>query len=157
MMLTFRLKNYWNRKGVLETVLSNNYDMSICLIIETDETIEYITDIVGVTPTEYLRKGEKKLKFAEPSDKNKWFFKERFKSCTEIGENFSKYFEKIPQIFRVINDLKKIGLVAIRLSIVSDYAQIGCVLSPEDLGLINDLGVPLEISIFSWGELKTNR
>lgn len=125
--------------------------MLICLRIETNESIDHISNILGVKPTDFILKGESKSKALSPSEKNIWMYDKKIKDCKEIGENIFLFFEKLPNIFEKIEAIKKVGMISIRLSVISDFAQIGFDLSERDINIINRLGVPIEISFFSWG------
>ena len=47
--------------------------------------------------------------------------------------------------------LIKNGSMRIRLSLISLYGQLNYTLAPEDIAFLNDLHIPLEISVFSYG------
>ena len=49
--------------------------------------------------------------------------------------------------------LRESCTVTLRLYIQSDYAQIAYCLSPETMGKLVALGMPLSISSLSWGEV----
>ena len=48
--------------------------------------------------------------------------------------------------------LSRLGNCSLRISLVSDYAQMGISLSHSSIKRIEELEIPLEISVFSWGE-----
>ena len=57
--------------------------------------------------------------------------------------------ERMPQIQQVC----QMGEVLIRLSVRSDHAQIVYNLMPETLAELAEIGLPLEVSSVSWGEV----
>ena len=48
--------------------------------------------------------------------------------------------------------LSRLGNCSLRISLVSNYAQMGISLSHSSIKRIEELEIPLEITVFSWGE-----
>ena len=128
------------------------FDLLIVLKIETDENIEFVSDILNLSPTDSIKKGERKYKLLDESERNIWMYNKKIRDCKEIGDKLCEFLENIPQLFLRIEELKKIGIVTIRMSVVSEFAQIGVSLSEKDLTMLSCLKIPFEISIFSWGK-----
>lgn len=128
------------------------FDLLICLAIETDEKIESISAVLNTHPTDAIIKGEQRSKIIAAAEKNIWMYDEKHRECKEIGRKFVDFFDNIHQIFVKIEELKKLGRVSLRVSIISEFAQIGVCFSEKDLNLLNYLNIPLEISILSWGQ-----
>lgn len=132
-------------------MVKNTFDLIILLKIETDENLDYISDILNLSPTDSIKKGERKLKFSDEAESNIWMYDKKFRDCENIGNKLCGFLESIPQLSQKIDDVKKIGTITMRISLISDLAQIGITLSEKDLALLSDLQIPLEISVFSWG------
>ena len=127
------------------------FDFLIWLKIETEEDIDFITDVLNLKPTDSIQKGERKSKVLAPAESNIWIYGAQYRDCTHTEGKMSEFLEGIPLLFRKIEELRKIGIVTIRISLVSEFAQIGANLSEKDLLLLSRLQIPLEISVFSWG------
>lgn len=132
-------------------MMESQFDLTVGLIIKTSEPLEFITEIMGVFPTKSLRKGEGYFSFSEEVDNNIWIMRECYKERADIGSCLQDYFEHIPDYFHRINQVKRYGVCTFRISIVSIYGQIGFSLSKKDLLLLNQLNIPCEVSIFSYG------
>ena len=133
-------------------MIDTKFELSICLKIETDEDIDMISNVLNLSPTDSIKKGTRKSKVLDKAESNIWMYDVKYGTCNDIGKSLHEYLESIPQLFCKTEELKKIGTIAIRLSIVSDFAQIGISLSEEEVALLNRLQIPIEMSILSWGQ-----
>ena len=133
-------------------MIDATFDVSICLKVETERDIDLITDILNVKPTDSIKKGERRSKVLDAAECNVWIYDEEHTGCKSTEEMLYNFLKKIPQLHQNIEDLKRIGIVTIRVSVVSDFAQIGFGLSEDDLSILSELQIPLEISVFSWGQ-----
>lgn len=132
-------------------VVKSEFDLGICLIIESAEPIEYISKIMGIPPSRSIKKGESRFVFTSKADNNIWMFRKRFKKPTGFSACLQQFFEEIPEFDSRISELMHWGTCALRISVVSVFGQIGLSLSPKDIGLLNQLEIPVEISVFSYG------
>lgn len=127
------------------------FDLMICFKIETNDEIDTITNILNINPTDYILKGVSRSVVLEPAEKNVWMYDKKYRNCNSIETLLQNFFEDISNLFNKIGELKAYGEISIRLSIISDFAQIGFTLSEKDIKYLNCLNIPVEISIFSWG------
>lgn len=127
----------------------NTFDLIVYFKIETNKSKEIVTNILNLSPTPFSFKGGTNV-IGEIKD-NIWIVREKFENCKEVGTGIKQFFEKRPTIVKKIKELKRYGQCSVILSVVSLYAQIGFVLSDKDLNLFNELGVNVEVSVFSWG------
>ena len=127
------------------------FDLMICFKIETNDEIDTITNILNINPTDYILKGVSRSVVLEPAEKNVWMYDKKYRNCNSIETLLQNFFEDIPNLFNKIGELRAYGEISIRLSIISDFAQIGFTLSEKDIKYLNCLNIPVEISIFSWG------
>ena len=130
------------------------FDLHISLIIATPKEIEEITDFLGVEPTDFTRKGQTRSKVIPKASENHWFFTKKHRNLKEIGCTISDFFNEFSDLPKKVSALGGDTKASIRLSVISDYAQIGFCLSPQDLELLNKTNIPFEISILSWGECE---
>ena len=61
--------------------------------------------------------------------------------------------EKIAQSRDGLEKVKQYGEVRLRLHVQSNYAQMAYCLMPETLSDLARIGIPLDISSVSWGEI----
>ena len=132
--------------------MKNTFNLSVALIIKTSEPLELISQIMGVMPTGCLEKGESIHSFQPKADKNTWWLKESYGRKTDLGASLQNYFESIPRFIEKIDQIKQIATCALRISVVSIYGQIYFSLSPRDTELLSQIGIPFEVSIFSYGD-----
>ena len=128
------------------------FNLSICLKIETEENIDFITDVLNLRPTDLIKKGERKSRVLDAAESNIWIYDVKYGDCKNIEGKISEFLDGIPQLFQKTKDLERIGTVTIRISIVSDFAQLGVGFSKKDLSLLSCLQIPIEISVLSWGQ-----
>ena len=133
-------------------MIDTKFELSICLKIETDEDIDIVSHVLGLSPTDFIVKGTRKSKVLEEAESNIWMYDVKYGTCKEIGKSLREFLESKPQLFHKIEDLKKIGTITIRISIISDFAQIGIGFSEEELVFLSRLQIPIEMSILSWGQ-----
>lgn len=132
-------------------MIKSEFDLAICLIIESAEPIEYISKIMGIHPSRSINKGESRFSFIRKADNNIWMFRKRYKQPARFSECLQQFFEEIPERKSSICEVKQLGTCTLRISIISVFGQIGFSLSERDIRLLNQLEIPLEISIFSFG------
>lgn len=133
-------------------MIDTTFDLSICLKIETEENIDFITDVLNLRPTDSIKKGERKSRVLDEAESNIWMYDVKYGACKNTEGMLCGFLEGIPRLFQKIKDLKKIGTATIRISIVSDFAQIGVGFAENDLLLLSRLQIPIEISVISWGQ-----
>ncbi|MGM9602720.1 MAG: hypothetical protein ACI3W5_14200 [Faecousia sp.] len=81
-----------------------------------------------------------------------WTLSKRFQKCTDIDTNLSEFLECIPDYHKFVQRLKQYGECVVRISVVSTFGQFGFSIAPSDIGILNQLNIPLEITVFSYGE-----
>lgn len=150
-LTTYICKINGNSGGVFEGMTTTMYDLSICLKIETEESIDSVTEILGQIPTCSIKKGERLSRVLEPAESNIWMYDVKYRDCKDNVGLMSNFLGGIKNIFQRIESIKAIGNVTIRVSVVSDFAQLGIGFSEEELLLLSSLQIPLEISVLSWG------
>ena len=100
---------------------------------------EIVNDIIGEMKNDSIRFDEKTMGEYNPD-------KTMFALINKLMDN--KTF---------IKDLSNRAHIYLVCYVQSDYAMIDYTLSAKTLNVINELGVDLEISIFSWGGVKDDR
>lgn len=132
-------------------MINSVFDLAISLKFESENALDWISDLLGVCPTTYIPKGMTLFDFVK-ADKYIWVLTKRSSEYDgnkpiEIGT----FFDTVPDILLKIEDIKQHARCSFRISVVSEWAQIGYTINPENLAYLNRLSIPLEISVFSWG------
>ena len=127
------------------------YDISVSLKIVTDKSIEYVSDCIGVMPTEVFRKGSKPYRNADyTSPHNVWLLTEKYLDQSDIQYAVSCFFQKYGDYAAKVNSIQGVES-SIRISFVSDYAQMGFTLTDAELDFLKQTCLPIEFSVFSFG------
>ena len=126
------------------------FDVVLSLIIRTKESCDYISNIMSCKPTKEI-KLKSKVFDSEEEDSNIWVLRERYENCTELGIIIQKFINGIEDLAKKIEYIKKHGICAIRISVISLYGQLGFSFTEKDLSLLSELQIPLELSFFSYG------
>lgn len=127
------------------------YDLTISLLFKSANEIEHISSIMEVSPTSYINKEHSKHRFIE-CNTNVWVYAKKYKDYDgSIAIHIEDFFSYIPDYLSKIASARKYAECTLRISIVTDWAQSGFSLEPKELDTIRSLNIPLEVSIFSWG------
>ena len=134
----------------------SKFDLKIILRFETAKSlyeIEQITNLLNIQPSKVIKKGE--ILSKKPLLKSKsyvWQLEtERIRNCDDIDNHIEDFFSKYPSVIENSEYLNDHTTVRFRISVVSDFAQIGFSLNTKSIELLNRLNVPCEFSLFSWG------
>lgn len=132
-------------------MMDSEFDLAICLIIKTDEKIESISKIMEIAPSGSIAKGESRFDFLPKANENIWALRKRYKQQSDIGASIREFLRGIPGFEKKIREANQHGKCTLRISIVSLWGQIAFSLPPDELHLLSELGIPFEVSIFSYG------
>ncbi len=116
-------------------------DIRLGIIIDTPESAEVISSIMGVPQTKLFR----------TEVGNKWVYNKLYKNQKDIDQCIQEYFASIPDVVEKIKRVQQYGSCVLRVSVVSLLGQFGFCMSKSDLQLLSQLDIPMEISIFSFG------
>lgn len=134
---------------------NSKFTLMLSLRFESEDAIDFITDILGVLPTSYQTKGGTKFKFIQLG-KNIWLFSKKYSNWDgSVSICVEDFLSNIPDYLQRIKIAQKYAKCFLRISVVSDWAQAGFFIEPKEIGRIYDLDIPVEISIFSWGNCVT--
>ena len=126
---------------------TSTFDTRITLKIETLNELSEISNIIGLSPTTTIPAGESQHRILPKAACNIWMLSLKFNSCTNTEGLISKFFSTIPNCLTCIESIKEIGTCVIRLSIVTDNAQLGFNISAEDIQLLSQLNIALVCSV----------
>ena len=116
--------------------------------------MEEIEAGLGLRATRVIRKGEvlNRLPLIEaPADE--WVHTVPLTEPEGTDAEWNSLLSHLESRNEALATLRARCTVTLRLYIQSDYAQIAYCLSPETMGKLVALGMPLSISSLSWGEV----
>lgn len=132
-------------------MVDSTFDLTISLIIKSSNSLEHISTVLGISPTSYRNREQSQFGFIE-SDKNIWVYSKKYRNYDgNISIQISNFLDDIPNYSFGITFARQHAECTIRISIISDWAQNAFSLESKELEVIRNLDVPLEVSIFSWG------
>ena len=125
------------------------------LIIHGDGlSVENIESNLGLKATRMIRRGEvlNRLPLIEaPADE--WVYTVSLTDPEGTDAEWNSLLSHLTSRKEAFAALRESCSVTLRLYVQSDYAQIAYCLSPETMGKLVALGMPLSISSLSWGEV----
>lgn len=125
------------------------------LIIHGDGlSVENIESNLGLKATRMIRRGEvlNRLPLIEaPADE--WVYTVSLTDPEGTDAEWNSLLSHLTSRKEALAALRESCSVTLRLYVQSDYAQIAYCLSPETMGKLVALGMPLSISSLSWGEV----
>ena len=125
------------------------------LIIHGDGlSVENIESNLGLKATRMIRRGEvlNRLPLIEaPADE--WVYTVSLTDPEGTDAEWNSLLSHLTSRKEALAALRESCSVTLRLYVQSDYAQIAYCLSPETMGKLVALGMPMSISSLSWGEV----
>ena len=135
---------------------NNRLDVArFSLIIEGDGLpIEEISKTLELEPTHVIRKGDilNRLPLIEAAD-DEWTYTVPLSSPNGVDTQLNHLLAELILHQEAVADLARNWRITLRLFVQSDYAQIAYRLMPETLQRLVALGLPLDVSSLSWGEV----
>ena len=102
-------------------------------------------------PTEVFRKGSKPFRNADyTSPHNVWLLTERYPEQSDIRYAVGRFFQKFGDCAAKANRMQE-AEPSIRISLVSDFSQMGFTLTDAELDFLKRSCLPIEFSVFSFG------
>ena len=128
-----------------------SFDVTTGISIRSLAPCDTISKIMGVEPNKYIKKGESQ--FQEKACENIWIYRVKHKNSFNLDICVDEFMESIPDLRKKVNEIKPYGECSLRISIVSLMAQIPFSISSYNLQRLSILDIPLDISVFSWGNV----
>ena len=116
--------------------------------------MEEITDLLGLTPNHTVRKGDLLNKLPEViAQTDEWIYTVPLVDPIGVDSVLTDILEGLSQRVPQLNRVKELGSLTLRIHLQSDFAQMVYRLTPETMGRLVEIGLPLEVSSLSWGEV----
>ena len=132
-------------------MIEAQFNVTIGLIIRTKLQLDLITKIMEICPSKVIQNSNEHSTISEKECHSIWVFRERFTCQNDVDSCFEIFYKHIPNIKEKVREANRYGTSTLRISLVSEYGQIGFSLSPNNIQFLNEMGMPVEISIFSYG------
>lgn len=129
-----------------------DFSATFVLILRTADNPKCIPELNDGNIMSILKRNNMETRIFANGPSYIWTLSKRFENCTDIDTTLSKFLACVPDYYRFVQRLKQYGACVIRLSVVSAFGQFGFGFSPNDIGILNQLSIPLEITVFSFGD-----
>ena len=129
----------------------NPYNVTVGLLIKTEQEPRIISEIMELHPSKIIRNNKVSHILNEQDCPMLWIHREHYTEQNDVDDCVEHFFGRIPNIKKKISAINAIGIVKLRISIVSEYGQFGFGFSPNIIKLLSDLDISLDVSIFSYG------
>lgn len=136
-------------------MLESEYSVAISLIVNGCD-LKIVDNLINVKATQFYSVGDYISNCLPPVSENLWIFTKKFcerRFMDYMVRDVIKTCNLDSEKIKFIND---IGSCCLRISIQSDYAQIGIDISNQSIQSLSSLGIDVEMSIFSWGGMLDN-
>ena len=129
----------------------NPYNVTVGLLIKTEQEPPLISEIMELSPSKIIRNDKVTRIVNEQDWPVLWVYREHYREQNDVDNCVEHFFGRIPNIKKKISAINQIGIVKLRVSLVSYYGQFGFGFSPNIIQLLSDLDISLDVSIFSYG------
>ena len=132
-------------------MIETQFNVTVGLIIRTAMQLDLITKIMEISPSKIIQNFNEYPISSETEYSGIWVFRKQFKQQKDVDSCIEAFFECIPNIKEKVRQVNYFGNSTLRISLVSEYGQIGFSLSPNNQHLLSEMDMPFEVSIFSYG------
>ena len=130
--------------------MENSFTCSL-IIRGTELDFENISREIQVQPSRIGRKGESIGKGNRVFPNDSWSYEVKSDGDLLADETLNRFLLTLASAKAFLQSLQPASDVCIRFFVQSDYAQIGFDIQPSTIVKLAELGLRLEVSIFSWG------
>lgn len=114
-----------------------------------------ISQKLALAATDTLRAGELLVRIPSMrTSLDEWTYAVELKNSINVDHTMSELFEHLLGKKDILHALQEHCEIVLRLYVRSDYASIFYRLMPENLLRLSQLGMPLEVSVLSWGQVS---
>ena len=132
-----------------------NHASLALLVIGANLPMEEISSMLDMQPTKTIHQGDIINRLPQMiAGEDEWVYLQELESPQGRDEIMRMLLEKLQNVKEGLQSVKKFGEVRLRLHVQSDYAQMAYCLMPETLADLASIGLPLDISSISWGEIS---
>ena len=131
-----------------------NHASLALMIIGANLPMDDITETLGIKPTKVIRQRDILNSLPQiVAGEDEWIYAQELESPQGRDEIMRGILQNIAKSKDGLEKVKQFGEVRLRLHVQSNYAQMAYCLMPETLSDLAAIGIPLDISSVSWGEI----
>ncbi len=127
----------------------------LVLLISGDEIdFEAISGALGLESTDVRHKGEVINRLPRiVAEHDEWYHEIELTESNDVDTAMNDLLETLAQHKEKLSALQDRYSIILRMHVKSDYARIFYRLMPDTLARLAKTGVPLEVSVLSWGKM----
>ncbi len=116
--------------------------------------MDTVSELLALTPTRTVRKGDLLNRLPEiRAERDEWILRMPLTTPLATDSALNNLLSHLNRRQAQLTQVTGLGEVTLRLSVQSDTAQMTYRLMPQTLTGLAELGLPLEVSSVSWGEV----
>ena len=134
--------------------LSKPQSQLVLLISGDGIDFEAISDALGLKSTDVRHKGEVINRLPQiVAEHDEWYHEIELAESNDVDTAMNDLLETLAQHKEKLSALQDRYAIILRMHVKSDYARIFYRLMPDTLARLAKTGVPLEVSVLSWGKM----
>ena len=116
--------------------------------------MDKISGMLDMQPTRVIYKGDLLNRLPEIiANEDEWILITQLENPQGRDDILGGLLQKLISKKKELSEIAEFGQVRLRLRVQSDYVEVSYSLMPETVELMCELGLPLDISTVSWGEV----
>lgn len=116
--------------------------------------MDKISGMLDMQPTRVIHKGDLLNRLPEIiANEDEWILITQLENPQGRDDILGGLLKKLISKKKELSEIAEFGQVRLRLRVQSDYVEVSYSLMPETVELMCKLGLPLDISTVSWGEV----
>ena len=116
--------------------------------------MDKISGMLDMQPTRVIYKGDLLNRLPEIiANEDEWILITQLENPQGRDDILGGLLKKLISKKKELSEIAGFGQVRLRLRVQSDYVEVSYSLMPETVELMCELGLPLDISTVSWGEV----
>ncbi len=116
--------------------------------------MDKISGMLDMQPTRVIYKGDLLNRLPEIiANEDEWILITQLENPQGRDDILGGLLKKLISKKKELSEIAEFGQVRLRLRVQSDYVEVSYSLMPETVELMCELGLPLDISTVSWGEV----
>ena len=134
--------------------LSKPQSQLVLLITGDNLDFEAISTALGLESTDVRHKGEIINRLPEiVAESDEWYHEIELTQSNDVDKAMNDLLETLAMHKEKLAVLREQYTIILRMHVKSDYARIFYRLMPDTLARLAKTGVPLEVSVLSWGKI----
>ena len=124
------------------------------MVAGKDMDMDRISAMLEMQPSRLIHQGDLLNRLPEIyATEDEWILITQLENPQGRDDILGGLLNKLISKKQELSEIAQFGQVRLRLRVQSDYVEVSYSLMPETLELLRNLGLPLDISTVSWGEI----